>query len=525
MSRETWTTRLSVDKRIVGLLSASTYEDFPGAIREMVSNSYDADATRVNIRIDLENDIIEIVDDGIGMTPNEFQFFLRIAGQKAIRRVSPELGRDRIGQFGIGFLAVFPFGKQIRVISSALRSDIHFEAVIPAEQYIRPEKGVIDVEKIPIPGRQTQDRQYLSEHGTTIQVLGLTELAKMYFQERDILAHGARNTIRAWAPLDRLMWSLKEDLPIDYPQNSPFKSALADLGSSGLRVFLNGEELFRNAPGSDILENDTWEHNGILCRYVIATNWKSIVPAEERFLKQRLKNVGIGRRTSFELGLAGRAYSRLHWLTGEIRILKGLDNLLSIDRSRFVDSIEYDKYAEFFRGRLAHFAHYVEDVAEAERDIKRQLTNSRIAEVGSRREIIDRKIKTLKSKGFEVKSKSVSTTSNIKVPVKVDVDKKIVEVVDDHPALKDQIVVDGKPLPIRYEQRGKEQKKYFAVRRDVDGTITVNSKYSLFQSRRYGEMLKKIFVVMLLLIEETDLNESILAKFTEQLEVEFKDLV
>ena len=58
MSLENWTKRLTVDKRIVRLLSASTYENFPDAIREMVSNAYDADATEVRITINLEQDFI-----------------------------------------------------------------------------------------------------------------------------------------------------------------------------------------------------------------------------------------------------------------------------------------------------------------------------------------------------------------------------------------------------------------------------------------------------------------------------------
>jgi HSP90 family molecular chaperone len=112
MDRETWIKHLTVDKRIVRLLSASTYENFPDAIREMVSNAFDADATEIHISIDLKQDFIEVKDNGNGMTPDEFGFFLRIAGQKRDkRRISPTYGRRQVGQFGIGFLAIFPFGK------------------------------------------------------------------------------------------------------------------------------------------------------------------------------------------------------------------------------------------------------------------------------------------------------------------------------------------------------------------------------------------------------------------------------
>src|SRR5688500_5861577 len=99
MARENWVKHLTVDRRIVRLLSASTYENFPGAIKEMVSNAYDADATEVNITIDLKKDFIEIRDNGNGMTPDEFGFFLRIAGQKRDKsRISSVYGRRQIGQ-------------------------------------------------------------------------------------------------------------------------------------------------------------------------------------------------------------------------------------------------------------------------------------------------------------------------------------------------------------------------------------------------------------------------------------------
>src|SRR3990172_6324054 len=137
MPRTEWQKNLTVDKRIVRLLSTKTYEDFPGAVRELVSNAYDADTTEVKIAIDVKKDSIEVVDNGNGMTPEDFDFFLRIAGQQRGRQTSPELGRYRIGQFGIGFLALFPFGRKIRIRSTARRSDIRFEATIPSEAYFR----------------------------------------------------------------------------------------------------------------------------------------------------------------------------------------------------------------------------------------------------------------------------------------------------------------------------------------------------------------------------------------------------
>ena len=71
-----WPKHLTVDKRIVLLLSASTYENFPRALRELVSNAYDADATTVTVDISSRKKTVIVNDNGSGMTPDEFDFFL-----------------------------------------------------------------------------------------------------------------------------------------------------------------------------------------------------------------------------------------------------------------------------------------------------------------------------------------------------------------------------------------------------------------------------------------------------------------
>lgn len=522
MARESWVKYLTVDKRIVRLLSASTYENFPGAIREIVSNGYDADATEVNITIDRKRDFIEVRDNGNGMTPDEFGFFLRIAGQKRDRRrISPIFSRKQVGQFGIGFLAIFPFGKVIEIESTALRSKITFKARIPAEKYISEGK-TIDVGDIQIPGYEIVDEKYYDQHGTTIHISGLTEMVNRFFSTGNKVK-ARRDSILAYDPLERLGWLLQEDLPIDYSLKSPYREAFQDLGTAGIKVRLNDKDLVRNSPGTDILENSSWEHEGIKCRYVIATNWKKIIPEEAQHFKQRLRNIGIGKRTSFSLGLAGRAYSRLAWLTGEIYILEGFDDLLTIDRSRFVEGPEYDRFAEHFRQRLAFHANRVEDIAEAERDIKRQLTDARSAEVGSKREIVLQKVGQLKNRGFDVIVKSVNDVPNDASPVKIDLHKKVIQLVEDHPEFSDSVVVGTKKIPVLYAEWDYLESP--PVKRDSQGSIVINKKYPLFTSLRYGEVFKKILITAFLISEKTDTAEGFYKKLSRELTKEFEELI
>ncbi len=521
-----WKKKISVDRRIVRLLSTSTYEDFPGAIKEMASNAYDADATEVDIKIDIKNDTIIVTDNGNGMTPDEFEFFLRIAGQQRGKQVSPEFNRKRIGQFGIGFMAVFPFGKIIKVTSTARRSDIQFKANIPTAQFIKGgQEGLsINVEDIPIPGQEIANPKFNEEHGTTIQISGLTEMVKRYFRD-NAKNKKKKYSIKDKPPISKLSWMLSEDLPINYPPASKYEKIFPKDTAFVLIVRLNGEKLYRNVHAEDILEKKSWGFDNFKCRYLIATNWKSIIPFEARALKIRLKNVGIGRRRKFGLGTLGRTFSRLHWLTGEVHISEGFDKLITIDRKRFLESPEYDRFYKYFRERLSHFAYYVESVALSKREIQRQLEGDKSAEVGPRKEIIQRNIGKLESKGFEVLKKPERKSRGKSEPVKVDVGRKIVEVIEDHPALNDTILINANKIPVRYLQWDISENDFPAARQSKDGIIEINTNYPLFKSRRYGDFFKKIIVLLLVINKSTKTNEDLISRMTTQLIDEFEDLI
>lgn len=517
MAEKTWTKRLTVDKRIVSLLSARTYEDFPGALREMVSNAYDADASRIDIQIDLKNDTIRIQDNGNGMTSDQFDFFLRIAGKQRGRRRSPIFDRKRIGIFGIGFLSIFPFASEITISSSTRKSDERFEAFIPAEAFVKEDEGIVDIEDINISGMQLFDPSFTNQHGTTITLRKLSDFVKRYYAPRDSKIRSERNTIKKWSPDEQLKWTLEEDLPLDYDPNRVEHPPFQDLGPTGMNVFLNDEQLFRKLSATDILENDVWSYGDIKCRFFVATNWKSIKLDEERYFKIRLNNVGIGSRQSFGVGTVGRAYSRLHWLTGEIRIVSGFDNLLAIDREKFSAGPDYDVFSEYFRGRLVHWANKVETISEADRDIKRQLSSSKIAEVGSKRNVIQRNVKKLESQGFKVIDRNDSSRAKGSPPVKVNTRKRTVEVQIDHPDLSDTEQILGNEVIVEYEKWSIDTADFAAIRRNSDGAIQINTEYPLFQQQRYGETLKKILLLLFLLAEETEGPLDLVQKLMHQL--------
>ena len=126
--------RLTVDK-----LGVKLYDRVSAVIAELVSNSYDADATEVVIESPMGEYLaskasgkvtdrgreIRVKDNGIGMTPKEARDYYLVVG--AERRedsrpgrgdTSPKFHRKVLGRKGVGKLAPFGICEVIEVISS-----------------------------------------------------------------------------------------------------------------------------------------------------------------------------------------------------------------------------------------------------------------------------------------------------------------------------------------------------------------------------------------------------------------------
>jgi hypothetical protein len=96
--------KVSVDKSHIITIGQRLYTESIEFIRELVNNAYDADSTTVTIKIN--DDMIEIKDDGSGMNMEGLTQYFTIGSQeKLLTATSPIYNRARIGQFGIGKFA------------------------------------------------------------------------------------------------------------------------------------------------------------------------------------------------------------------------------------------------------------------------------------------------------------------------------------------------------------------------------------------------------------------------------------
>lgn len=104
---------------VLNHLGRSLYRSFATVLGEAISNSWDADARNVHIHVNRNKNSFFIMDDGVGMTADDFQSkFLKIGYSK--RKDGTKLsagGRPFIGRKGIGKLALLSCAEKIAVIS------------------------------------------------------------------------------------------------------------------------------------------------------------------------------------------------------------------------------------------------------------------------------------------------------------------------------------------------------------------------------------------------------------------------
>lgn len=102
-------------------LGVGLYKQLPQAVTELITNSWDADASKVIIDINYQERTISISDNGNGMTLDELNVdFLRVARNRRISDrsgLSPK-GRKVTGKKGLGKLALFGIANRIQVYST-----------------------------------------------------------------------------------------------------------------------------------------------------------------------------------------------------------------------------------------------------------------------------------------------------------------------------------------------------------------------------------------------------------------------
>jgi signal transduction histidine kinase len=168
------------------------------ALAELVKNAYDADATKV--RITFEEDAIEVVDNGDGMSKTEFKnFWMRVGTtHKQQSPITPLYQRKVSGSKGVGRLSVQFLGNSLKLWSVSRRSlGVAFRAEVDWREAQRAASLVKSGAKVfesSAAGALASDYK----HGTRLRIEGLNQTWD---------ADGLRN-------LARELWFLRPPKPL-----------------------------------------------------------------------------------------------------------------------------------------------------------------------------------------------------------------------------------------------------------------------------------------------------------------------
>jgi signal transduction histidine kinase len=110
----------TIESRLIRELGERLVREPEVALLELIKNAYDADATSCEVRLS-GNDRIEIVDDGSGMSLDDFTHgWMRIGtSSKGARSVTERFNRPITGEKGIGRFAVRYLGQRLDLASIA----------------------------------------------------------------------------------------------------------------------------------------------------------------------------------------------------------------------------------------------------------------------------------------------------------------------------------------------------------------------------------------------------------------------
>lgn len=366
-----------ITKTGVGFLidaSAKTYETTEKQIREFISNSVDAGATRVNIEYIPSDNRLVITDNGIGMNEKEFDENYLVIG------CSRKYGdSSTIGRIGVGKFSAIPLCDDLFVRTAKGAHEHVYEAKLNFKQLREPDNRTMDISTMVLGKGGYSERKvddpdsHFSNNGnfTKMTLLGLPDNVKITFEEKNAFNNLCRNLGRIlpleYHPLSAAIKKLK----ILDPELADEMLAEAKKRSVEVNIFNpdypKGFQVFRSLFGDDF-EKTGEEICGepyivkspdeILPIYIIGymadmTYAKSIY-THWSGLNIRIQNTTVIENEFF--GLTDRpAAGRI---TGEILIMGvNEEELITMNRSGFVTvDKQYKIIREWLTEKLNDFA-------------------------------------------------------------------------------------------------------------------------------------------------------------------------
>jgi hypothetical protein len=189
-------TILKTDAKVIARVTDGIYSQPASAFRELISNAYDADATRVVIQTDRPRfRRIVVSDDGHGMDAAAVAHLVEHIGGSAKRSsIGAELGvtganpnyspggRRLIGKIGIGLFSVSQLTQSFQLITKVAGQSWRTVAAVTLKQYADDAEGVDEIGddgyEAGLVSIWEEHAPDVDAHGTTIVLDGLKSAAR-----------------------------------------------------------------------------------------------------------------------------------------------------------------------------------------------------------------------------------------------------------------------------------------------------------------------------------------------------------
>ncbi|MHC4112068.1 MAG: ATP-binding protein [Planctomycetota bacterium] len=163
-----------VDSALLSELGERLVETVHLALAELIKNSYDADATEIEVMVMPDRkykSIITVSDNGIGMTFADVQnYWMRIATTNKVKnQVSPRYGRPKTGSKGIGRFSCRRLGNKLDLVTTGRKKDGRYETTKVEFNWNKYKPGT-DVTKITCTGETRTAKE--GEAGTKLIIRG-----------------------------------------------------------------------------------------------------------------------------------------------------------------------------------------------------------------------------------------------------------------------------------------------------------------------------------------------------------------
>ncbi|HEY0024799.1 MAG TPA: ATP-binding protein [Longimicrobium sp.] len=369
--QSTFRGEIKVASRIIDYLSSGLYPSPGACLKELVNNSYDADASIVAVYVKPDADRIIIEDDGIGMTRDEFvTHFERVSEshKREKSELTPSGRRPKIGKIGIGFIAANEICEVMEVYSTKkgnselLHVTINFEEMRkPAEERRRTGGDFVKADYF---GEILETTK--ADHYTRIFLTGVRGEAQNILAGARPQSASARSrslygmssasvqnaladpTLKSWKDFDSYSETMLEvalNVPVRYHESwlpNPLQRKLRDIESAvetlGFEVYYDGTELRKPvvfSPGERGALINRFEFKG---KHVAAQGYfyaqhGTIQPRDLHGLLVRIRNAAVGEFDDSFWGFSPSESSLIQrWVSAEIWADDRLEEAMNIDR-------------------------------------------------------------------------------------------------------------------------------------------------------------------------------------------------